>query len=69
LDAELPYVVGAACPQLGNFRAGAVASLTSPGVSAVSGGLAAALGSGVIAPALPAFVRYRPRAAEVPVPA
>jgi hypothetical protein len=63
------FVVGAACPQLGNFRAGAVASLTSPGASAVSGGLASVLGAGVIALALPAFVRYRPRAEEVRVPA
>jgi MFS family permease len=53
------YVVGAACPQLGNFRAGAVASLTSPGVSAVSGGLATIAGAGLIALAMPAFVRYR----------
>jgi hypothetical protein len=59
------FVVGAACPQLGNFRAGAVASLSSPGVSAVTGGLASVVGVAVIALALPAFVRYRPAARPV----
>jgi MFS family permease len=53
------FVVGAACPQLGNFRAGVVGSLTSPGISAVSGGLACIAGSALIAVAMPAFVRYR----------
>lgn len=57
--AATEYVVSAACPELGNFRAGAVASLTSPAVSAVSGGLACVAGAGVIAVLLPAFVRYR----------
>ena len=33
------FSVGAGAPALGNFRAGAVASLTSPTISAVSGGL------------------------------
>jgi hypothetical protein len=32
------FVVGAACPELGNFRAGVVASLTSPGISALPAG-------------------------------
>jgi MFS family permease len=54
------FVVGAACPELGNFRAGAVASLTSPGMSAVSGGLACVAGARLIALAMPALVRYRP---------
>ena len=40
-------------------RAGAVASLTSPAVSAVSGGLACVAGAGVIALLMPALVRYR----------
>jgi MFS family permease len=53
------YVVGAGCPQLGNFRAGAIGSLTSPGISAFSGGIAAAVGSVLIGLALPAFSRYR----------
>lgn len=54
-------VVGAACPQLGNFRAGALASLTTPGFSAVFGGLSCVGGAGLIALAMPAFVRYRRR--------
>lgn len=57
--AATEYVVGAACPELGNFRAGAVASLTSPAASAISGGLSCVAGAGLIALALPAFVRYR----------
>jgi MFS family permease len=63
------YVVGAACPQLGNFRAGAVASLTSPGVSAVSGGLATIAGAGLIALTMPAFFRYRAPVRGAPEPA
>jgi hypothetical protein len=53
------FVVGAAAPQLGNFRAGLVATASSPGVSAWTGGLSAVAGAGLIALALPAFVRYR----------
>ena len=58
------YVVGAGFPQLGNFRAGAVASLTSPAVSAVTGGLATIAGAVVIGVTLPAFTRYRATRAE-----
>ena len=53
------FVVGAAFPQLGNFRAGIVASAWSPAASAVTGGLSAVVGAGLIALALPAFLRYR----------
>jgi hypothetical protein len=63
------FVVGAACPQLGNFRAGAVASLTSTGVSAVSGGLATIAGAGLIALAMPAFFRYQAPVRGAPAPA
>jgi MFS family permease len=59
------YVVGAMCPQLGNFRAGTVASLSTPGISAVSGGVGCIAGAGLIALLFPALVRYRP--AEQPV--
>lgn len=52
------YVVGAGFPQLGNFRAGVVASFTSPAVSAFTGGLASIAGAAVIGFALPAFWRY-----------
>jgi hypothetical protein len=50
--------VGAGLPRLGNFEAGAVASLTSPAVSAVSGGLAAMAGVAVIRLAFPAVARH-----------
>jgi MFS family permease len=52
------YVVGAGLPRLGNFEAGAVASLTSPAVSAISGGLAAMAGAAVIRLAFPAVARH-----------
>jgi MFS family permease len=57
------FVIGAGGPQLGNFRAGAVASLTSPATSAVGGGLAVMLGAGLIRLALPAFARHAAPAA------
>ncbi|HEY3609183.1 MAG TPA: MFS transporter, partial [Pseudonocardiaceae bacterium] len=53
------YVVGVGGPRLGDFRAGAVGSLASPMVSAVSGGLSVIVASAVIAVAVPAFFRYR----------
>jgi MFS family permease len=52
-------VVGAGFPQLGNFRAGAVGSLTSPAISVVAGGLATIAGSALIGVLVPAFARYR----------
>ena len=56
------YVVGAGVPRLGNFEAGAIASVTSPAVSAVSGGLAATAGAILIRLAFPAVARYGARA-------
>ena len=53
------YVVGAGGPQLGNVEAGALASLTSPAISALAGGLITVAGAVVIGLALPAFTRYR----------
>lgn len=53
------YVVGTACPQLGNFRAGVIGSLSTPGLSATLGGFASTLGTGIIALAIPALRRYR----------
>ncbi|GAA4638436.1 MFS transporter [Actinoallomurus vinaceus] len=53
------YVVGVGCPQLGNFRAGTVAAVTSPGLSAVGGGLAVIAGAALIGWTMPAFSRYR----------
>jgi MFS family permease len=54
------YVVGAGGGQLGNLEAGALGSLTSPVISALSGGLVTIAGAVVIGLALPAFTRYRP---------
>jgi MFS family permease len=53
------YIVGAGGAQLGNLEAGALASLTSPVISAAAGGLATVVGAIVIGLALPAFTRYR----------
>jgi hypothetical protein len=44
-------------PRLGNFEAGAVAAVTSPVFSAVSGGLACVAGALVLAGLLPRFTR------------
>ncbi|WP_163509720.1 MFS transporter [Fodinicola acaciae] len=63
------YVVGAACPHLGNFRAGAVGSLVSPAISAASGGIAVIVGVALIRLAFPAFVRYRIPTTPEPQPA
>jgi MFS family permease len=52
------YVIGAGGGQLGSLEAGAVGSLTSPAISAFSGGLLTVLGAVVIGAALPAFRRY-----------
>jgi MFS family permease len=54
----LSYGVG---PSAGQVRAGAVASLTTPRFSLVSGGLLCVGAVGVVCLALPAFTRYRAR--------
>lgn len=53
------YVVGASGGQLGNLEAGALGSLTSPVISAFSGGLVTIAGVVVIGLALPRFAHYR----------
>jgi MFS family permease len=53
------YVVGAGGSQIGNLEAGALGSLTSPAISALTGGLVTIVGVVVIGLALPAFARYR----------
>jgi MFS family permease len=61
------FAAGAGVPQLGNTRAGIVGSLTSPGVSAVTGGVSAIAGAVVIGALVPALVRFRrPPAASPP---
>jgi MFS family permease len=58
------YVIGVGGGQLGSLEAGAVGSLTSPAISAFSGGLLTVLGAVVIGAALPAFRRYSSSATQ-----
>jgi MFS family permease len=53
------YAVGAGVPQLGNFRAGAVASLTSATTSAISGGLTTIAGAALTGLLIPALASFR----------
>jgi len=53
------FVVGYGGPQLGNFRAGSIGSLTTPSISAVAGGAATFVGAALLALAIPPFWRYR----------
>jgi MFS family permease len=57
-------MVGGSVPQVGNFRAGAVAQLTSPGVSATAGGVLAVAGALLVGVGYPALVRYRTSVSE-----
>ncbi|GAC1473860.1 MAG: MFS transporter [Chloroflexota bacterium] len=57
------YMVGAGGPRLGDVEAGVVAAFTSPGISAISGGLACVAGLGVLSLLFPGFARYDARAA------
>jgi MFS family permease len=52
------FVVGVGVPRLGDVRAGVVAALASPVLSAVSGGLACLAGVALLAWAVPSFRRY-----------
>ena len=58
------YVVGAGGGEIGNLEAGAVGSLASPTIGALSGGLATMAGVIVISAALPAFAAYRRQTAD-----
>jgi MFS family permease len=53
------YVVGAGGGQLGNLEAGAVGSLASPTISALSGGLGTIAGAILIRVAMPSLASYR----------
>jgi hypothetical protein len=46
-------------PRIGDVEAGVVASLTSPTISVVSGGVLCIVGVGLLALAVPVFTRYR----------
>jgi hypothetical protein len=63
------YVVGAGGGQLGSLEAGLVGSLTTPAISALSGGLLTIAAALAIGAALPGFRRYRaPSPAAEPAP-
>jgi predicted MFS family arabinose efflux permease len=55
-------------PRLGDAEAGAVAALTTPRVSVISGGLGCMVGVAVAGWALPEFRRYRTRSLDIPIP-
>ncbi|MGH7920156.1 MAG: MFS transporter [Candidatus Dormibacteraceae bacterium] len=58
------YAVGAGVPQLGNFRAGVVASLTSAGAGAVIGGVTVVAAALAIGACVPGFVAFRSPATD-----
>ncbi len=58
------FVVGASLPDLGNFRAGAVAGVASPAFAAVSGGLLCLVGLGALAVGNRSLRRFRTGAPE-----
>jgi MFS family permease len=53
------YVIGSSGDSIGRLESGAVGSLTTPTISALSGGLLTVVLAGVIGLALPAFARHR----------
>jgi MFS family permease len=55
----IEMMVGANVPQLGNFRAGLVASAFSPAASAGVGGVMAVLGAAAFGVGMPAVAHYR----------
>ena len=55
---SINYLVVAGGPRLGDLEAGLMASLFSPTVSVVSGGLLCIAGAGLIAWLVPSFLRY-----------
>lgn len=61
----MEHVVGAAGPQVGNFRAGLVAAASSGNVAIVTGGLACVVSMVVLATRVPALRRFRVSAALV----
>lgn len=54
----MEHVVGVAGPQLGNFRAGLIASVSSGGAALVTGGLMCVLGLALIARLMPSLQRH-----------
>jgi MFS family permease len=67
---SVEYIIGTGGAPLGNVEAGTVASLTSPAISAFTGGIGSLAAGVLIALAFPAFTRYRahPEPVSKPVP-
>jgi MFS family permease len=63
---SINYLVVAGGPRLGDLEAGLVASLFSPTVSIVSGGLLCMAGAGLIAWLVPSFRRYQALGGDEP---
>jgi len=62
---SVEYIIGTGGGPLGNVESGTVATLTSPTISAVSGGVACFVAAALIGAAIPALVRYRASPARV----
>jgi MFS family permease len=56
---SVEYIIGTGGAPLGNVESGAVASLTSPAISTVAGGLGCLVIAALIGLLFPAFARYR----------
>jgi predicted GNAT family acetyltransferase/predicted MFS family arabinose efflux permease len=67
---SVEYIIGSGGAPVGNVESGVVASLTSPAVSAVAGGLGCLAIAALIGLTFPAFARYRghPRTRDTLVP-
>jgi MFS family permease len=65
---SVEYIIGAGGSPIGSVEAGAVAALTSPVFSAVSGGFGCVAVAAVIGLAFPAFRRYQGHVAAEPRP-
>jgi MFS family permease len=61
---SVDYIIGVGGGPLGNVESGAFAALTTPAISAVSGGLGCLALAALIGLAFPAFTRYRARPAS-----
>ena len=67
---SVEYIIGTGGAPLGNVESGTIASLTTPTISAVSGGAGCFVIAALISGAIPALTRYRAGAAAPdPVPA
>ena len=66
---SVEYIIGTGGAPLGNVESGTVASLTTPTISAVSGGVGCFVIAALIAGAIPALTRYRAGTPPDPVPA